>query len=158
MQKRIFSRKWLLTISEPGQCGCDHDSINKILKKWKDICFWCMCDEISKASCTFHTHLFIVGENAIPFGEVKNRFPMAHIDQCQGSDAEIIAYIRKEGEFETDKEVNIKSSFEANLRKSNFISEVIQLVKKFLKVRYAYQGKEKQMGKYDETKEAYFGQ
>ncbi len=133
MQKRIFARKWLLTIAVPEQWGRDHDVIKRILKKWKGICFWCMCDEIGKTSYTYHTHLYIVGEEAIPFSEVKKRFPMAHIEECCGSDAEVIAYIRKEGKYKTDKEINIKESFEAAYKKSSLISEMIWRVKRFFR-------------------------
>lgn len=131
MRERTFSRKWLLTIAVPEQWGFDHDVIKSKLKRLKGICFWCMCDEIGKISYSYHTHLFIVGENAIPFSEVKKRFPMAHIEECKGSDADVIAYIRKEGKYETDKEINIKESFEAAYYKPSFISEVFQILKKF---------------------------
>lgn len=133
MNNGTFTRKWLLTIVAPKKRGWDHDSLKRILKKWKNICFWCMCDEIQKEGVTVHTHLFIVGEVAIPFSEVKKRFPMAHIEECKGSDVEIIAYIRKEGKYKTDKEINIKESFEAAYKKSSIISEVIYLVKRFFR-------------------------
>ena len=133
MRNRTLCRKWFLTISRPMEYGYDHETIKKILKKWKALCFWCMCDEIQKDGFTPHTHLFIVGENAIPFSEVKKRFPMAHIEECKGSDADVIAYIRKEGKYETDKEINIKESFEAAYKKPSFISEVFQMVKRLFK-------------------------
>lgn len=131
--KNTLCRKWLLTIAEPKQCGCDHESIKKILKEWKGVCYWCMCDEYGRSSGIFHTHLFIVGENAIPFREVHKRFPAAHIDKCQGSDDQIIAYIKKEGRYKTDKEINYKMTFEESIQKSSFISEVIQMLKRFFK-------------------------
>lgn len=133
MIERTFSRKWLLTISVSEQWGFDHDVIKSKLKRLKGICFWCMCDEIGKISYLYHTHLFIVGENVIPFSEVKKKFPMAHIEEYKGSDEDVIAYIRKEGKFETDKEINIKESFEAAYYKPSFISEVFQMARMFFK-------------------------
>lgn len=121
----------MLTIPMPKKYFYDHNTIKKILKKWKALCFWCFCDEIQKDGFTPHIHIFIVGENVIPFSEVKKRFPMAHIEVCKGSDADIIAYIRKEGKYETDKEINIKESFEASYKNPSFISEVFLMLKKF---------------------------
>lgn len=133
MQKRLFSRKWLLTIPVPEQWGRNHDVIKRSLKRLKGICYWCMCDEIGKISYTYHTHLYIVGENAIPFSEIKKRFPAAHIEVCKGSDEEIIAYIKKEGRYKTDKEINLKETFEQCLKNTSIISEMIWRVKRLFR-------------------------
>lgn len=131
--KNTLCRKWFLTIAAPKQCGYDHESIKKILKEWKGVCYWCMCDEINITNLIYHTHLFIVGENAIPFRAVYKRFPKAFINECQGSDDEIIAYIKKEGRYKTDKEITHKMTFEESIQKTSIISEVIQMVKRFFR-------------------------
>lgn len=129
IQKRLC-RKWLLTIAAPKQSGYDHDSIKRILKRWKGVCYWCMCDEIDTTNLIYHTHLYIVGENAIPRNEVYKRFPKAFINESHGSDEEVIAYIKKEGRYKTDKEINHKMTFEESIQKTGIISEVIWKVKR----------------------------
>ena len=39
------SRKWLLTINNPSAHGLNHAAIREILKKFKKLDYWCMCDE-----------------------------------------------------------------------------------------------------------------
>lgn len=133
MQKNKFSRKWLLTIEAPKQNGYDHDFIKRILKRWKIVCYWCMCDEIDTRNLIYHTHLYIVGENAIPFKDVYKRFPKAFINEVHGSDEDILAYIKKEGRYKTNKEINHKMTFEECIKKSDIISELIYKVKRFLR-------------------------
>lgn len=131
MRNRTLCRKWLLTISRPREYGYDHETIKAILKNLRGICYWCMCDEVGRMSGIYHTHLLIVGENAIPFSTVKNRFPAAHIEECVVSDDEVISYIKKEGKYNWDRETTFKETFEEGWKKSSIVSEVIQMLKRF---------------------------
>lgn len=106
------SRKYQLTFNNPEKHkNCSHEAIKETLKKWDNLIYWCMCDEIAK---TRHTHLFLQLKNAIFFSSVKKAFPTAHIEEAQGTAEENRAYIRKEGKWEnTEKEnTNLKETFE----------------------------------------------
>lgn len=113
MEDKTQSRKWLLTINNPKEHGYTHEDIKIILSKFKNLTYWCMCDEIGKNN-TYHTHLFIYKVQPIAFKTVKNKFPTAHIDYCRGTCEENRNYIRKEGDYaNTDKaETNLKDTFE----------------------------------------------
>lgn len=106
------SRKYQLTFNNPEKHkNCSHEAIKEALKKWDNILYFCMCDEIAK---TPHTHLYIQLKNPIYFSSVKKSFPTAHIEEAMGSAEENRAYIRKEGKWEnTEKEhTNLKDTFE----------------------------------------------
>ena len=106
------SRKYQLTFNNPEKHkNCSHEAIKETLKKWDNIQYWCMCDEIAK---TPHTHLYIQFRNPVYFSSVKKSFPTAHIEEAQGTAEENRAYIRKEGKWEnTEKETtNLKETFE----------------------------------------------
>ncbi|MBR2403260.1 MAG: hypothetical protein IKB01_10945 [Lachnospiraceae bacterium] len=109
------SRKYLLTINNPDKHeNCSHMSIKNILKKWDNIIYWCMCDEVGGEKETLHTHLFIQFKNAVYFNSIKNAFPTAHLDICGGSAQECRSYIRKEGTYENSEKANtnLKETFE----------------------------------------------
>ena len=106
------SRKYQLTFNNPDKHeNCSHTTIREILKKWDNIVYWCMCDEIAQ---TLHTHLYVQFKNPVYFSSLKKAFPTAHIEEAQGVAEENRAYIRKEGKWtNTEKATtNLKKSFE----------------------------------------------
>ncbi len=107
------SRKYQLTFNNPAEHGCTHEVIKESLKKWDNILYCCMCDEIGEQG-TLHTHLYFIAKNPLYFNSVKKTFPTAHIEEAVGSSEENRAYIRKEGKWEeTEKEcTNLKETFE----------------------------------------------
>lgn len=105
-------RKYQLTFNNPDKHkNCSHEAIKNILRKWNNIIYWCMCDEMA---ATLHSHLFIQFKNPVYFSSIKKAFPTAHIEEAQGNAEENRAYIRKEGKWEnTEKETtNMKETFE----------------------------------------------
>lgn len=113
MQDKTQSRKWLLTINNPSDHKMMHDDLKAILAKFKNLDYWCMCDEIGENK-TYHTHLFIYKSVPIAFKTVKNRFPSAHIDFCRGTCKENRDYVRKEGKYADSlkAETNLRDTFE----------------------------------------------
>lgn len=107
------SRKWLLTINNPKEYDLSHENIKIILSQFKNLDYWCMCDEIGEKG-TYHTHIFIYKKAPISFTTVKNRFPSAHIDFCMGTTQENRDYILKTGKYENSlkAETNLKNTFE----------------------------------------------
>lgn len=114
MEDKTRSRKWLLTINNPEEHGYTHDYIKNTLQSFKAVKYWCMCDEIGGKNNVYHTHLFIMGQNAIKFATVKQRFSKAHIDFCRGMAQENRDYILKEGKYKgtAKEETNIRETFE----------------------------------------------
>lgn len=92
------SRKWLLTINNPLEHGLSHSVISERLSSFKNIGYWCLCDEEGDECSTLHTHVFLFRQNPIRFSALKNKFPTAHIDQCRGLCSENRAYVLKDGE------------------------------------------------------------
>lgn len=113
MEDKTRSRKWFLTINNPVEHGYTHEYIKSTLQGMKAVIYWCLCDEIGKNE-TYHTHVFLMGNNGILFSTVKKRFPKAHIDYCRGTATENRDYIRKEGKYKgtSKEETNIKETFE----------------------------------------------
>lgn len=103
MARDNASRKWLLTINNPVDCGFTHERIKTILSGLKSINYWCMGDEIGLETGTYHTHVFINGRNAIMFSTIKGRFPSVHIDHCRGTAQECKEYVSKTGKWLHDK-------------------------------------------------------
>lgn len=58
------SRKFQLTFNNPQEHGYSHEAIKNILSSFKNITYWCMCDEKGQ---TYHTHLYLYSPNAILF-------------------------------------------------------------------------------------------
>lgn len=108
------SRKWLLTINNPIEYGFSHERIKDILSGYKNLLYWCMCDEIGEKK-TYHTHVFICKKNSpIAFEQLKKSFPPGHLDPCRGTAQQNRDYIRKEGKYaDTLKaETNLIDTFE----------------------------------------------
>lgn len=114
MEGSTRTRKWLLTINNPADHNMDHKNIIAILNKFRAVKYWCLCDEIGINTQTYHTHIFIYGNNAIEFSVVKKKFPSAHIDYCKGTCQENRDYIRKEGKYKgsTKEDTNIPETFQ----------------------------------------------
>lgn len=101
----IQSRKWQVTINNPIEKGWSHDSIKKVIEKFKGCVYWCMSDEIGNDTGTYHTHIFICCSGAVRFSTVKKRFPEAHLEVCKGTATENRDYVFKLGKYAgTDKE------------------------------------------------------
>ena len=105
------SRKWMLTINNPKDCGLDHDGMTAILSLFCPD-YFCLADEIATTG-TFHTHIFIYAKSPIRFTTLKNRFPTAHIEKAFGSAKDNRDYIRKEGKWLDDAkaETSVEGSF-----------------------------------------------
>lgn len=105
MNEQGMSRKWLLTINNPTDCGFTHDKIKETMHKFKGVTYWCMSDEIGLECETPHTHIFMYSPNGVRFGTIKKRFPTAHIDYCKGTAQENKDYVYKIGKWsDTSKE------------------------------------------------------
>ncbi len=100
------SRKWLIVINNPQECGFDHDHICELLMKFFPD-YFCMADEIAKTG-TFHTHVFIYSHSPMRFNTLKSRFPIAHIEKAYGSAKENRDYILKEGKWEENEKAETK--------------------------------------------------
>lgn len=105
------SRKWMLTINNPKDCGLDHDGMTALLTLFCPD-YFCLADEIATTG-TFHTHIFIYAKSPIRFTTLKNRFPTAHIEKAFGSTKDNRDYIRKEGKWLDDAkaETSVEGSF-----------------------------------------------
>lgn len=105
--------KWLLTINNPLDYGFDHNKIIELLHSLKNITYYCLCDEIGHSG-TFHTHIFIYKYRvAIDFTTIKNLFPQAHIDKCNGTCEENRNYLLKGGseKNESKADTSVPGSF-----------------------------------------------
>ena len=105
------SRKWMLTINNPKDCGLDHDGMTALLSLFCPD-YFCLADEIATTG-TFHTHIFIYAKSPVRFTTLKNRFPTAHIEKAFGSAKDNRDYIRKEGKWLDDAkaETSVEGSF-----------------------------------------------
>ena len=113
MSSDTQSRKWQLTINNPIEKGWSHDAIKMALTdEFKEITYWCMCDEVGSETQTYHTHVFIFRKNAIRFSKVKKIFTGFHIESAKGTCEQNRAYILKEGKYESKSETNLKDTFE----------------------------------------------
>lgn len=112
MTNNSQSRKWQLTINNPGETY-NHDSIKSLLGEFKSLVYWCMCDEVGENG-TYHTHVYIACSSAVRFSTMKNKFETAHIELCNGTSQQNRDYIRKEGKYEKSKkkETNLAETFE----------------------------------------------
>lgn len=105
------SRKWMLTINNPQDCGLTHGDMTAILNLFCPD-YFCLADEIASTG-TFHTHIFLYSRSPIRFSTVKSRFPTAHIEKAFGSAGDNRDYIRKEGKWaDSEKsETSVAGSF-----------------------------------------------
>lgn len=112
MPKDSRTRKWQVTINNPSQHSFEHERIRSVLEGM-ELEYSCMCDEIGEEG-TYHTHVFLYGKNQIRFSTMKNKFPGAHLEMCNGTAQENRDYIRKEGKYAKSKkkETNLPETFE----------------------------------------------
>lgn len=106
-QQRMF----FLTINNPNEKGYNHEKIIEVIHaKFKNLVYFCMCDE--KGTC-YHTHLYVLLSKKKRWSSVQNAFPKAHIEEkIYGSPQQCRAYIRKEGSKYKDKaETNFPETF-----------------------------------------------
>lgn len=112
MNNNTQCRKWQITQNNPNDFELDHNKIKEILGEFKNMVYYCMCDEIGENN-TYHTHIFFYTANGVRFSTVKNRFPKAHIEMARGTNKENRNYVRKEGEkYKDKKETNLETTFE----------------------------------------------
>lgn len=106
------SRKWMITINNPVDHGYDHDKIEGILSKIKNIDYYCYSDEVGNKEHTHHTHIFLFRENPLSFDYLKKRFTVGKIESCLGSCNECRDYVFKEGKWLNDEkgETNLRDT------------------------------------------------
>lgn len=112
--KDTQSRKWQLTINNPQEKGLTHGTINAIMRdNFKSVVYYCMADEIGQNG-TYHTHLFICGRSGIRFSSLRNKFPGAHYEMCNGTAQENKEYVSKTGKWEKHEksETRVGGTFE----------------------------------------------
>lgn len=106
------SRTFFLTINNPIEKGLSHDEIIDIIhKKFKNVIYWCMCDE--KGS-KYHTHVYILLSKKKRWSACRRAFKeKAHLEESvKGSPQQCRAYIRKEGQKHKEKaETNFPETF-----------------------------------------------
>lgn len=112
-KKDTQARAYQLTINNPDDKGMGHDKIKEILTAIPSLAYWCICDEIGHEG-TYHSHVYVKTRNPVKFSTMKNKFPLAHIEQTKGTPQENREYIRKEGKWkDTEKEeTNLSDTFE----------------------------------------------
>lgn len=108
------SRKWCLTINNPVEHGYPQDRIIDLINSFKSVTYWCLCDEIGGQEHTYHTHIYIYRKSPIKFKQLKDKFPVAHIEAAKGTHEENRDYCRKEGAYlGTEKETtNLRDTFQ----------------------------------------------
>lgn len=113
MANNTQSRKWQITINNPGEKNLTHDKIRRILEELKSVIYWCMSDEIGEQG-TPHTHIYIQCSNPMRFSTLKNRFPEAHVEAARGSAAENRDYVSKTGKWKDDPkaDTSVPGTFE----------------------------------------------
>lgn len=109
------SKRFMLTINNPVEHGFDHQTIKDSLGDLY-LKYWCMADEVGGEEHTPHTHIYMVGANAIRFSTIKNKFPTANIQEanCFSNSLDCRNYITKSGKWaETKKaETKVEDTFE----------------------------------------------
>jgi hypothetical protein len=107
------SRKWQLTINNPVEKGYTHDEIKDELKKFSNMLYWCISDEVGENG-TYHTHVYFALSSATRFSTVKSRFDGAHFEMAKGTSQQNRDYVFKEGKWEKDKkhETNLFNTHE----------------------------------------------
>lgn len=143
MNDNARSRKWQLTINNPLDHGFDHENIRFQLSKFKNLVYWCLCDETGEEG-TYHTHIYIQCSEAVRFATVKKRFPKAHLEYVRGTAQENRDYIRKEGKylgtvkaetnhintFEEDGELPIERGY----NKANEYADLLDMMKEGMSI------------------------
>lgn len=105
------SKKWLLVINHPQDCGLDHERLKEILSLFHPL-YYCMADEIANTG-TYHTHIYLFTHSPVRFSTLKNRLPTAHMEKAYGTSRENRDYIAKSGKWaDTDKaETSVAGTF-----------------------------------------------
>lgn len=113
MARKQSSRKFQLTINNPGDHGYTHEQIRSILSEFSGLQYWCMCDEIGEQG-TPHTHIYMVSSNGIMFDTMHRKFYGVHIEKANGSNQQNRDYVRKEGKWLDDAkhETSLPDTFE----------------------------------------------
>lgn len=111
MGQNTQSRKWVLVINNPQDCGLHHEKIAEILTRFSPT-YYCMADERATTG-TYHTHVFFYAPSPVRFGTIKGRFPTAHIEKSFGTVQHNRNYVLKSGKWaESDKaETVVEGSF-----------------------------------------------
>lgn len=92
------SRKWLITINNPLEHGFTHDEIRNQLMQFKNLVYFCFCDEEGDECETLHTHVYLVLRSPAPWDRIQKHFPNCHRDIVNGTSSEVRAYVLKDGE------------------------------------------------------------
>ena len=101
----VQSRRWLVTINNPGDKGLSHDAIKDIVAHGTAPVYWCMCDEVGDECETLHTHLYFVWKSPVRFDKIRKMFDCSHCDKPNGTSPECRAYVLKDGEkFNKDED------------------------------------------------------
>lgn len=96
------SKKWLMTINNPLDCGLDHERLKEIFSLFRPL-YYCMADERATTG-TYHTHAYLFAHSPVRFSTIKNRLPTAHMEKAYGTSKENRDYITKKGKWaDTDK-------------------------------------------------------
>ncbi|MDL2212164.1 replication protein [Erysipelotrichaceae bacterium OttesenSCG-928-M19] len=113
MNRDSRSRKWQITINNPIEKDYTHSRIKDILNEFNGLLYWCVSDEVGNNK-TYHTHIYIVANNAIRFSTMKNRFTGAHFEIARGTSTENRDYIFKLGKWIKEKkyETNLANTHE----------------------------------------------
>ena len=111
MKENTQSRKYLITINNPINCGFSRTRILEELQKMS-LDYFCISNERA-CTGTEHTHIFIYSQAPIRFSTVKNRFPVAHIDKAYGTVLQNKEYISKTGKWKESSKscTSIEGSF-----------------------------------------------
>lgn len=98
------SRKYLLTINNPKNCGLTLDKVDKLVQGKIKPEYYCRSEEIGGESGTPHYHIYLYHHNTLRFNVVKKCFPSAHMDESKGTSKQNRDYVAKEGKWaDTEK-------------------------------------------------------
>lgn len=102
MNQDSRSRKWQITINNPHDKSITHEAILDTIEEMNGILYYCLSDEIGESG-TYHTHIYLVSNNAIRFSTMKNKFPTAHFEIARGTSTDNRDYIFKLGKWKEHK-------------------------------------------------------
>ena len=94
----VQSRRWFVTINNPGEKNLSHSAIKDIVARGTAPVYWCMCDEEGDECETLHTHLYFVWKSPVRFDTIRKMFACSHCDKPDGTSPECRAYVLKDGE------------------------------------------------------------
>ena len=94
----VQSRRWLVTINNPGDRGLTHSALKDAVARGTVPVYWCMCDEVGDECNTLHTHLYIVYKSPKRFDTMCKTFGNSHLDKPDGTSPECRAYVLKDGD------------------------------------------------------------